>query len=230
MKLEELRVHLCRLKHGRQRSRGVGRLYRQYRGQISRRDLQALTETVRREFTQQRQAALRRITWHVPGLVWSLDDAQLVRLASHKLHLHQVQDLASRYKFTPWVGDWVLGESVAGRLEQLFLRHGPPLVLKRDNGSNLNDQAVDEVLARHLVIPLSSPPHYPPYNGGMECAVRKLKTPLVEKILAGSPITESQVQVWAEVLAHELNHRSRGCLDGQVACEVFQDAKPALKA
>jgi len=40
----------------------------------------------------------------------------------------------------------------------------------------------------------------------------------------------SQVQVWADVLAHELNHRSRDCLDGQVACEVFQDAMPALKA
>jgi transposase InsO family protein len=230
LNLEELHLHLYRLKHGRQRSRGVGSLYRQYQGQISRRDLQALTETVRREFTQQRQAELRRITWHVPGLVWSLDDAELVRLASHKLHLHQVQDLASRYKFTPWVGDRVLGESVAARLEQLFLRHGPPLVLKRDNGSNLNHQAVDEVLARYLVIPLNSPPHYPPYNGGMECAVRELKTPLVKKILAGSPVPESQVQVWAEGLAHELNHRSRGCLDGQVSCEVFQDAKPAMKA
>jgi len=230
LNLEELHVHLCRLKHGRQRSRGIGRLYRHYQGQISRRDLQALTETVRREFTQQRQAELRRITWHVPGLVWSLDDTQLVRLASHKLHLHQVQDLASRYKFTPWVGERARGETVALRLEQLFLRHGPPLVLKRDNGSNLNHQAVDEVLTRYLVIPLNSPPHYPPYNGGMECALRELKTPLVEKILARAPITESQVQVWAEVLAHELNHRSRGCLDGQVACEVFQDAKPAMKA
>ena len=33
-----------------------------------------------------------------------------------------------------------------------------------------------------------------------------------------------------ELLAHELNHHSRGCLDGHVACRVFQDAKPALKA
>lgn len=230
LKLEELRVALCHLKHGRQRSRGVGRLYRQYQDQISRRDLRALTRTVRREMAHQHQAELRHITWQVPGLVWSLDDAELVRFADHKLYLHQVQDLASRYKFTPWVGKQMLGETVAVHLEELFLQHGPPLVLKRDNGSNLNQQAVDEVLARYLVMPLNSPPHYAPYNGGMECAVRELKTPLVDKILAGDPTSESQVQAWAEVLAHELNHRSRGCLDGHIACRVFQKAKPALQA
>jgi len=101
---------------------------------------------------------LRHITWHVPGLVWSLDDAELARVAHHTLRLHQVQDLASRYKFTPWVGARVLGETVAGRLEHLFIQHGPPLVLKRDNGSNLNQHAVDAVLARYLVLPLNSPP------------------------------------------------------------------------
>ena len=100
---------------------------------------------------------------------------------------------------------------------------------KRDNGSNLNQQAVEEVLARYQVIPLNSPPHYPPYNGGMESAVRELKTPLVEKILASGSTLQPQVQAWAEVLAHELNHRFRACLHGQVACQVFQ-AKPALKA
>jgi transposase InsO family protein len=120
------------------------------------------------------------------------------------------------------VGERVLRETVAVHLEQLFLRHGPPLVLKRDNGSNLNQQAVDKVLACYLVMPLNSPPHYPPHNGGMECAVRELKTPLVEKILAVDSTTESQVQAWAEVLAHELNHRSRACLDGHIACRVFQ--------
>ena len=80
LNVEELHVHLCCLQHGRQRSRGVGRLYRHYQDQISRRDLQALTETVRRELAQQRQAELRHITWQVPGLVWSLDDAELVGL------------------------------------------------------------------------------------------------------------------------------------------------------
>jgi transposase len=104
LNLEELRATLCHLKHGCQRSRGVGEVYRQHQTQISRRDLQALTDTVRRELAQQRQAELHHITWRIPGLVWSLDDAELARFARHRLHLHQVQDLASRYKFTPWVG------------------------------------------------------------------------------------------------------------------------------
>ncbi len=185
---------------------------------------------MRRELAPQRQAEARHITWHVPGLVWSLGDTELARLAPHPLRLHQVQDLASRYKFPPWVGARVLGETVAVRLEHLFWQHGPPLVLKRDNGSNLNPPAVDAVLARYLVMPLNSPPHYPPDTGGMACAVRELKPPLVEKLRASGPIPASPVQGWAEGLAHALNHRPRRCLEGQVACPVFQDARSALKA
>jgi hypothetical protein len=64
----------------------------------------------------------------------------------------------------------------------------------------------------------------------MERAVRELKPPLVEQLRASGPLPAAQVQGWAEVLAHELNHRPRRCLDGEVACRVFQDARPALKA
>jgi hypothetical protein len=227
--LDELRGEVCRLDHGSERSHGVGSLYRQYQNQISRRDLAVLAATVRRELFQHHQAELRHITWHVPGLVWSLDDTELARFADRQLHLHQVQDLASRYKFTPLVGEQVLGEAVALQLEQLFKQYGPPLVLKRDNGSNLNHQAVDEVLCRYLVVPLNSPPHYPSYNGGMEHGVGELKTPLVEKILDHDSTAEPPVELWAEVLAHDLNHRFRPCLHGQVACQVFHSAKSAMK-
>jgi len=230
LSLEELRGVVACLHHGHERSWGVGALYRRYHTQVSRRELDTLTATVRQALAQQHQADRCHITWQVPGLVWALDDTALARVSSHLLRLHQVQDLASRYKFPPWVGEQILGEAVARRLEQLFVQHGPPLVLKRDNGSNLNQHAVDALLARYLVIPLNSPPQYPPYNGGMERAVRELKPPLVEKIRASGPIPASQVQGWAEVLAHELNHRPRRCLDGQVACRVFQDARSALKA
>lgn len=230
LSLEELRGEVACLHHGHERSRGVGALYRRYHTQVSRRELDTLTATMRQALAQQRQAECRHITWHVPGLVWSVDDAALARGTSRLLRLHQVQDLASRYKFPPWVGEQIVGEAVARRLEQLFVRHGPPLVLKRDNGSNLNQRAVDEVLARYLVVPLNSPPQYPPYNGGMERAVRELKPPLVERLRASGPIPASQVQGWAEGLAHDLNHRPRRCLGGQVACRVFQEARSALKA
>ena len=158
LSLEELHGEVARLKHGRQRSRGVGALYRRYHTQVSRRELDTLTATVRQALAQQRQADLCHITWHVPGVVWALDDTALARVSSHLLRLHQVQDLASRYKFPPWVGEQIVGEAVARRLEQLFLQHGAPLVLKRDNGGNLNQHAVDALLARYLVIPLNSPP------------------------------------------------------------------------
>jgi hypothetical protein len=230
LSLEELCGEVARLHHGHERSRGVGALYRRYHTQISRRELDTLTATGRQALAQQRQAECRHITWQVPGVVWALDDAALARVRSHLLRLHQVQDLASRYKFPPWVGARVLGEIVAVHLEHLFLQYGAPLVLKRDNGSNLNQRAVDEVLAQYLVIPLNSPPQYPPYNGGMERAVRELKPPLVEQIRTSGPIPVSQVQGWAEVLAHDLNHRPRRCLGGQVACRVFQEARSALKA
>jgi len=58
--------------------------------------------------------------------------------------------------------------------------------------------------------------------------VRELKTPLLEKIGQDS-MAESPWHVWAEVLAHDLNHRCRPGLEGKVACQVFHQAKPALK-
>ena len=230
LSLDELRGVVDGLDHGGQRSRGVGAVYRQYQTQVSRRALQALTETVRRELAHQRQAQLRHITWHVPGLVWALDDAELARLAPHRLRLHQVQDLASRYKFSPWVGERIVGEMVAQRLEELFRQHGPPLVLKRDNGGTLNQEAVDVVLARYWVVPLNSPRQYPPYNGGMERAIREVKVPLRAQLRANGPTPAAEVQHWAERLVYELNHHPRRALQGQVACRVFQDARPVLQA
>jgi len=227
--LEELRGAVAHLHHGPERSRGVGALYRRYHTQVSRRELVALIEAVRRALAQERQATLRHVTWHVPGVIWSLDDAELVRGDSPLLRLHQVQDLASRDTFPPWVGARILGATVAQRLEALFRQYGPPLVLKRDNGGNLNQQAVDEVLARHLVMPLNSPPHSPPDTGGMEHAVGELQGPLVAQLLTRGPLPPAEVQHWAELLAHQLNHRPRPSLQGEVACRVFQDARAALK-
>ena len=110
-------------------------------------------------------------------------------------------------------------------LDKLFRRFGPPLVLKRDNGSNLNCEAVNEVLSQWLVIPLNSPPHYPPYNGSIERAQRDLKSAVRPHLQTSSC---GAVPAVVTAIVHDLNHRPRRCLRGHNACEQFAGAKQNL--
>jgi len=224
-----LRERLRALQHGRHRSHGTTMLYGQHRGQISRRDFSNLVDATRREVWRERVADTRRIQWLVPGTVWSMDPTGLVLVRDgvrQKLPVLPVFDLASRYKLPPLVDESLSGEVVAARLDELFSQHGPPLVLKRDYGSNLNSEAVNEVLGRWLVIPLNSPPHYPPYNGGMERSQRDLKSALRPHLLA---TRRDAVGGLVAMTVHELNHRARRCLRGKTACEMFARAKTNLR-
>ena len=61
-------------------------------------------------------------------------------------------------------------ETVQAVYAQLFAEHGPPLVLKSDNGGPFRDEGTKELLAEHLVVPLYNPRRRPAYNGGVERA------------------------------------------------------------
>jgi hypothetical protein len=54
------------------------------------------------------------------------------------------------------------------------LTKGGLLFIKRDNGSNLNSCAVNEILENWYVIPLNSPVRCPQYNGAVENAKKRL--------------------------------------------------------
>jgi transposase InsO family protein len=203
------------LPHGRQRTQGTTALQQAYGDQLSRRQFHIL---VKEERTQ-RLAAMPRILWHKPGLVWAIDATQY---QSRKII--PLQDLASRYRFTPLVSSVEDGRQIAAFLDKNFRQHGAPLFLKRDNGSPFNNQHVDAVLAEHLVLPLNNPPHFPQYNGAMEKSIGDLKRRLSERLAAPA---EGQLLVASvEATIHELNHRRRRCLNGKTACEVYHD--PAL--
>ena len=58
----------------------------------------------------------------------------------------------------PLVAPQENGDLIALYLDRLFLKEGPPMFLKRDCGSPLNCAALDQVLERHWVLPLNSPP------------------------------------------------------------------------
>ncbi len=138
-----------------------------------------------------------------------------------KIHLHNTQDLGSRYKFPPLGGECPVGEEIAGYLSEKFCRFGPPLFLKRDNGGNMNHGAVNEILSEFFVLPLNSPEYYAPYNGAIEESQRELKACLREKLIAEALRFPDSIAVCAEVAAHDLNHRLRPCLRGKTSCQVF---------
>jgi hypothetical protein len=163
---------------------------------------------------------LRRIRWNVPNVAWSMDPCEYRQQEEAKVYLNQMQDLASRYKFSPLTGEIPCGEEIAGHLAAIFKRFGTPLFLKRDNGGNLNHVAVDDVLAEHFVLPLNSPVYYPPYNGAIEEAQAELKNCLAAK-LAYKPCPREHLEAYAGTVEHDLNHQPRACLSGRNSCQAY---------
>jgi len=217
------------LQHRRYRTAGTGALYEKYREQISRRDLQALVAATRRELQQQAEALERRIEWLVPGVVWSMDDTKKHWLPERFGHLHLVRDLASHYILRA-LGDDVQanGLRVALSLEDLFQRQGAPLFLKMDGGGNFKHHEVRHTLDAFGVIPLLSPPHYPPYNGGIERGHQEILRQLTIRI-GGDTLRARELRLECEVSGHEVNHMRRLSLGRRTACQAMELGRPLLR-
>jgi hypothetical protein len=237
LELGTLLADLLSLAHGRQRTAGTGALYERFRDQLSRRVIGELTELLRREHWRRVAAEQRRIVWLTPGLVWSMDDmemlaAELELQVPGKYYWNQIRDLASRYQFEPLTTSTLAtGEIVAARLRAVFDKYGPPLFIKLDNHGNLNNTWVNAALGEYMVIPLNSPLHYPPYNGGMEKGQDEFQRVLKAKFLGRKwPVMTdagavSVLQLVSEVAAHDLNQRPRPCLKGVSARHCFEVGK-----
>jgi len=210
------------LGHGVKRSSGATNLYSRYQGSISRRELSRMVGQVRQDLVVDHRKNLRQIDWLISGVVWAMDGTKCDLGMAGKIHLYNTQDLGSRYKFPPLAGEYPVGEEVAGYLSEKFCRFGPPLFLKRDNEGNMNHGAVNGVLSEFFVLPLNSPEYYAPYNGAIEESQRELKACLQEKRRPNVLDSENpSPAVYAEVAAHDLNHRLRPCLRGRTSCQAF---------
>lgn len=211
------------LRHGRERTPGVGALTEKYGGGISRRNLQALVACGREIQAQQKADATVHVDWRWPGLIWSIDTTEdRDRETGSKFYIHTVQDLGSRYKFKTLSGTDATGEAIAKLLDRLFAEHGAPLVCKRDLGSNLCCSAVDDVFTHYGVIPLDSPPQCPRYNGGIEHAQGEIQMALAEQ-LRTAPVEGRlpHITAYVDCALHTLNHRARRGLHAKNSCSVF---------
>lgn len=220
--LLELRSEIAVLRHGRRRSAGAPALYREHQGAISRREMARLVAEERGRQEKLRRGNYRRVDWHVPNTAWAIDATERGRDQSgRKLYVHAVQDLCSRYRFAPLVALESKGAAIAAHLETLFTRHGAPLFLKRDNGSPLNAIEVDEVLARHGVIPLNSPARYPRYNGAIERGIREIQEALGECLVEPKRWQPNSVRPYVVAVQHTLNAKPRRVLHNHTAAETY---------
>jgi hypothetical protein len=128
-------------------------------------ELQRLLRRYRRECRRQRQARPRRLYWSCAGSVWATDFVEHVGGLNWVL---SVRDLASRRQLLWRSVASPSAALVTAALTELFREHGPPLVLKSDNGAAFIASETVELLRRQGVIPLFSPPRRPQYNGGCE--------------------------------------------------------------
>jgi hypothetical protein len=192
--LEELREQIQGLSHRAKRTRGTGSLYVKVKDTVSRREFQERVNQARQDANRERRASFNRVEWNHPSVAWAIDDTKLGKddRSGRKLYLNTVFDPSPRYTFMSLIGYLASGRRVAAHLRRLFERHGPPLILKRDNAGNLNHEAVNQLLWEYLVIPLNSPLNFPLYNGGIERVQREVKKVLYRR-LAGLPTSLGRV-------------------------------------
>ena len=220
--LAEVQAEIAALRHGRRRSHGTTALQARHQGSISRRALARLVAEERNRQNAGRRQTCKHVRWHAPNVAWAIDATERGRdRRGRKLYVHAVQDLCTRYRFAPLAALESTGPAVAAHLDKLFRRHGPPLFLKRDNGSPLNAEPVNVVLAHHGVIPLNSPARYPRYNGAIEKGIREMKLALGECLVRPALWQPTAVAPYLLAVHHALNCRPRRSLHGHTACEAY---------
>lgn len=220
LNIELVKTRIAQLDHGPRHTAGTTALQAELSSTISRRRFQELAAEER----QNRLADMKRIQWLVPGSVWSFDTTEY---GPEKIKMTPLRDLASKYTLpVPLAGAQEDGARIAEHLEQMFKRDGAPLFLKRDLGSPLRCHQVNEVLERHAVLPLDSPPAYPQYNGSMERSMRDLHDAL-DQVRLHQPQLPFGVQV--ELATHRLNHRSLRSLGHRTPCQVYHDPARRLR-
>jgi len=162
---------------------GVPALRQAFPGML-RAELADLLRRCRRVVQQRYHDTLHVCHWLRAGTVWAMDFAEpsdvlsgdaLPPIEGQYPYLLAVRDLASGYQLAwlPLAG--ATEQRLRSVLGQLFARHGPPLILKADNGPAFRAAQTKIFLAAAGVLPLYSPPYYPAYNGACEAGIGSLK-------------------------------------------------------
>jgi len=220
--LDQLQDEMEALVHRAKRTRGTGLAYQRLKSVISRRQLQALVNAQRRRRLRQQRRKLRRIRWTQPNVAWAMDATETHRDPQGcKLIQVVVQDLCSGYRFEPFLDRVLSGGDNARYLEKLFRQHGPPLVLKRDNGGIFNTPEIDQLLARYGVIPLNSPLRCPRYNGAIERGIGEHKRAAFQWVPSLTELDLDSARALFRFVTLKCNFHPRRSLGYQTAAKAY---------
>jgi hypothetical protein len=160
------------------------------------------------------------------NVMWS-EDGTGFGLRGKKQELLVVQGEHARLKLN-W--DLVPGPAkspdVVRYLEAAFEQYGAPLVLKHDGDGIFHTPEVAALLERHGVLDLTSPAHYPGYNGKQERSMRDIKSYVraLRRDADGGSLS-NQIGLAMSDLNEE---RPRPVLGGRTAREAYNDGQNPL--
>ena len=138
---------------------------------MPRSELKDILRRFRRVWRYQNQRLIHRLRWHHPGTVWAVDHVQPDRpIDGVYPYALSVRDLASHYQLAWQPVSDAGAETTIAVLASLFWEHGPPLVLKSDNGSAFIAGDTGDLLAAWGILHLRNPRTTPQYNGSCEAA------------------------------------------------------------
>ena len=125
---------------------------------MPRSELKDILRRFRRVWQYQNQRLIHRLRWHHSGTVWAVDHVQpdqpIDKMYPYAI---SVRDLASHYQLAWQPVPDVSAETTNTVLASLFWEHGPPLLLKSDNGSAFIAQDTGDLLAAWGILHIRSP-------------------------------------------------------------------------
>jgi putative transposase len=162
-----------------------------------------------------------------PGQVWAVDFMEDKLVSGRKVRILNVMDIYSRYALGSLVEHSITGVLAARHLEGLFLRHGAPRVLRRDQGPEFESKVFKKLLLAWRVKDEPVPKGQPYDNGHLESFNGSLREELLAAELFQS-LGEARVKVetWLCWYNRERPHQSLGYATPQECWEAAPPGAP----
>lgn len=120
-----------------------------------------------------------QLQWLKPGSVWAMDFLERETSLNYDF-VFNVRDLASGKVLAARATKEQTAQAVCDILQELFHRHGAPLVIKSDNGHEFIAHIVADQMQKYKITHLFSPVYFPQYNGACEAGGGAVMTRAME--------------------------------------------------